>query len=508
MESDSSPGPRLSVAIIVRNAAGPLATTIAAVRALADEIVVLDTGSTDDTIVVALEAGAVVHRRPWDDSFAAARNACLEKLTGDWVLWLDAGEVVAPNQKANLRGLLTKNSTADRVFTLNVVMPVASGQLGREEVARVRLQPNRPELRFAGRIRESLSASLAKSGLQIDSLPLSIERGPLDLDPAVKASKAQRNIRLADIALAEQGPTALLHNVLGEAFQALGDGVRAAQHYRRSLELARRGTPEQLEAYYGLLTCLDEATSDRGDQLSLCMLALDQFPLDAQLLVACGGYLQTLDQTPLAVRAFDLAFRHGQTESSIWHLPEIREIAASCAAAAMLETGDDGQARTLLEAAVRTYPASGRLAMQLIDLLVGRCRRDEALAIVSQFASPAERQRLTAAVRGACLAQQGQWGKAVDLLQAAMLDGCQTTFCFRWLAAGWLELGRPRDAMSVLRAWQAIEERHPMLAELSEVAAAQLARSLRVDAADQGDSEATHARSAAPSALPARPART
>lgn len=501
MESAPASDPRISVAILVRNAAQALAATISSVRAVADEIVVLDTGSTDDTIVVALEAGAVVHRRVWSDDFAAVRNACLEKLTGDWVLWLDAGETIAAEDVAVIRELVASSQATERAYTLNVTVPAGQGPIGSEQVARLRLHPRRAELRFIGRVRESLWTSLVSAGIQVEALPIAVMRDESEHDPAVKTSRAQRNIRLADLMLAEQGPTALSHNVLGGAFQSLGDGVRAAQHFRRALDLATRGSADQLEAYYGLLTCLDGVATDRNDQLSLTMLALEYFPLDAQLLVALGGYLQALNQTPLAIRAFDLAFRHGQTVAEVWHLPEIREIAASCAATAMRQVGDDDAACTLLEAAARTFPHSTRLAMQLVELHVTHRRRDEALAAASLISAAAERQRLSTAVRGACLAQQGNWAAAVDLLQAAMLDGCTARFCFRWLAAGWLELGRPRDAQAVLRAWEGREPNEPELAELSTAAAEQLARSMRIDSAESCESSSYHTVASQPVSL-------
>ena len=240
---------------------------------------------------------------------------------------------------------------------------IVSGQIGREQIARLRLHPRRDGLRFALRVRESIAASLGAQGVEIDTLPIVIERGPLESDASVKAAKAQRNIRLADLAMAESGPSATLHNVLGDAFQTLGDHVRAAQHYRRSLDLAEQRSREHLEAFYGLLTCLDGVSAERSDQLSLAILALEHFPLDAQLLVALGGYLQTLGQTQLAARSFDLAFRHGQIEPQIWHLPEIRQIAASCAATVLVQSREDDQARTLLEAAVTIYPQSPKLAL-------------------------------------------------------------------------------------------------------------------------------------------------
>ncbi|MCI0361129.1 MAG: hypothetical protein L0211_21830, partial [Planctomycetaceae bacterium] len=309
--------------------------------------------------------------------------------------------------------------------------------------------------------------------------------------------RAQRNIRLADLDLAERGPSALLHNVLGEAFGTLGDHVRAAQHYRRSLDLAERKSREHLEAFYGLLTCLEGVAADGSDQLSLAILALEQFPLDAQLLVALGGYLQNLGQSPFAVRSFDLAFRHGLIEPQVWHLPEIRQIAASSAAAVLVQSREHDQARTLLEAAVTIYPQSHKLALQLIDLHVRNLRRNEALAVIAGFASAADRERLATAVRGAYLAQQGDWPAAADLLQAAMLDGCRERFCLRWLAASWLAMERPLDAQAALRLWQDADPQNEelasfqeqladLLAGLASDAAAEVPEPIRVDDAAPG----------------------
>jgi len=386
---------RLSVAMIVRNCAAALGETIGSVRAIADEIVVLDTGSTDETPAVAARLGASLHRRSWDDDFAAARNACLARATGDWVLWLDAGETISAEHASALCEFLASVADPGHAYTLHVVVPAAPDQVGSEQIAGLRLHPRRSGLRFTGRVREGMDASLAELGLQLDALPLVIGRGGREHEAATKAAKAQRNIRLADLTMSEHGPSAEMQNVLGEAFQSLGDGVRAAQHYRRAIDLAERGSRHHLEAFYGLLSCLEGAAGERSDQLSLCMLAVEHFPLDAQLLVALGGYLQLLDQTPLAIRAFDLAFRHGQVQPQVWHLPDIREIAAACAATAMMAAGQQDAARTLLEAAACLFPASQRLAEQLAEL-EGRSVRVDPAASAGLYwprhAAPADSQ--------------------------------------------------------------------------------------------------------------------
>jgi tetratricopeptide (TPR) repeat protein len=84
----------LSLAMIVKNEAPNLPRCLASVRGLVDEMVILDTGSTDNTIGIAQKAGAIVHEATWENNFATARNQVLKYVTGDWVLVLDADEVL------------------------------------------------------------------------------------------------------------------------------------------------------------------------------------------------------------------------------------------------------------------------------------------------------------------------------------------------------------------------------------------------------------------------------
>src|SRR5688572_12625426 len=94
-EADPSESrPRLSVAMIVRDSAAMLTATLDSVRAIADEIVVCDTGSCDATLEIARSGGDIADQIEWQDDFAAARNECLRRVTGDWVLWLEAGETL------------------------------------------------------------------------------------------------------------------------------------------------------------------------------------------------------------------------------------------------------------------------------------------------------------------------------------------------------------------------------------------------------------------------------
>jgi tetratricopeptide (TPR) repeat protein len=86
----------LSLCMIVKNEATQLARCLSSAQGIVDEMIVLDTGSTDETISLAQSFGAQVHCFPWNNNFSEARNECLKYATGDWVLVLDADEMLAP----------------------------------------------------------------------------------------------------------------------------------------------------------------------------------------------------------------------------------------------------------------------------------------------------------------------------------------------------------------------------------------------------------------------------
>src|SRR5207244_5735388 len=100
--------PLLSLCMIVKDGGDPLRRCLESARGVADEIVVVDTGSRDDSVAVARAAGARVLTHAWDDDFAAARNVSLAEAKGEWVLVLDADEELEPAQQRFLRDALAR----------------------------------------------------------------------------------------------------------------------------------------------------------------------------------------------------------------------------------------------------------------------------------------------------------------------------------------------------------------------------------------------------------------
>ena len=147
--------PRLSVCLIAKNEERFLHGCLESIRGLADQIILVDTGSTDRTVEIARAHGAEVHFRAWDNDFSAARNAALLHARGDWILVLDADEEVSKAHHSTLRALLTQANTI--AYRLPLV------DVGREDqgVSQVpRLFRNAPQQFYVSRVHEQVYASL------------------------------------------------------------------------------------------------------------------------------------------------------------------------------------------------------------------------------------------------------------------------------------------------------------------------------------------------------------
>ena len=91
--------PKISACVIVKNEEKNLPRWLDSVKRIAEEIVVVDTGSADATVTIAKAAGAKVYHFAWIDDFAAAKNFALEKATGAWVVFPDADEYFSARRR-------------------------------------------------------------------------------------------------------------------------------------------------------------------------------------------------------------------------------------------------------------------------------------------------------------------------------------------------------------------------------------------------------------------------
>lgn len=457
---------RLSVVIIVRDAAEPLRLTLASIRDIADEIVVVDTGSTDLTRSVAAEFGARVYAWNWTDDFSAARNSAMTHVQGDWLLWLDAGETLSDEHSRGLKDFVIAQANPQQAYMLVVRLPAQDASASQEQVARPRLMPRHPAIQFAGRVWESPVESLSKLQLTLVGLPYIVRRGERELDARLKKQRAQRNMRIAELELQETGESPRLWNCMGDALMSLGNNGQAAECFRRAVALAERGSSAMLEAYYGCLTSLGTTEQEREIQLSTCVQALEIFPVDAQLLCALGGYLQGRGKIDLASQAYLTAFQFGQVNPTVWHVSEIRDIAAVCHSLTLQLRQQSDEAIKFLEGALADYAGSTRIRRRLIDVFIQQGARDSALAHVGELPPMPHLEAFRSAVRGACFAVQKNLIAAKAYLNASYTHGCRDPLCLKWLSLCLIATGDATMARRTLDEWQRLEPRNQEINKL------------------------------------------
>lgn len=150
---------KISACMIAKNEEKVIARCIESYREAVDEIIVVDTGSTDQTVAIAKSLGAKVFHFQWIDDFSAAKNYALSKAKGDWIVFLDADEYFVHDTGRNIRPFLQKlDKTFFGVACRMVNIDETSGKHG-TEITHVRIFKNDKHLRYQNPIHEQLHYS-------------------------------------------------------------------------------------------------------------------------------------------------------------------------------------------------------------------------------------------------------------------------------------------------------------------------------------------------------------
>jgi tetratricopeptide (TPR) repeat protein len=254
----------VSLCMIVKNEIATIGACLKNAKALADEIVVVDTGSNDRTADTAAAFGARTFSYAWNDDFAAARNYSLEQAHGDWILILDADETIASKDHSSLRRQLAEY--ADHPAALSVTTrnythvanafqwqandgsyPEHETGLGWVPSHKVRLFPRMEAIRFRYPVHETVDPAIRQAGLSIIDCSVPVHHYG-DLNEVKKQKKATAYFELGYAKL----------NQLGNDMAAIRElAVQAGQleYWEEAIELWRRLLgihPGWAEAYVNL----------------------------------------------------------------------------------------------------------------------------------------------------------------------------------------------------------------------------------------------------------------
>lgn len=340
----------ITLAMIVRNGGKNFVSLLQEAQEWVDEIVIGDTGSSDNSVSVAREAQAHILEFPWCDDFAAARNTVLAACTSQWIVILDADEQISRQDWQQLRIWVAEQSLVSPAVAGNVVtrnylperhghrswqpvphpdphaMPAGAPSAGFVATSKVRIFPNRSDIRFSGRILETVEGSLHEAQIPVVDVSWQVHHyGHLQQHP----QKKQRYLHLAHLQTAEQPHCA-------QAWAELADCAIGVQNHRQALVAIERS------------------------------LLLD--PADAKIRLTAGWILQELGQLE----------RADEQLMAVAGIPEValpvRAEAAHLRAQIAMANDRPLTALPLLLAAIRLLPANGQFHYTLGELnhMLGR----------------------------------------------------------------------------------------------------------------------------------------
>jgi len=225
--------PLISAAMIVRNEERFLEDCLVSLQGFADEVVIVDTGSSDRTREIATAHGARLYDMAWRDDFSLARNFALDQASGDWILYIDADERVTADDVHALRADLEDRS----IIAATVRFKPFTGNTAYPEFRLVR---NRPDIRFEGAMHEtyipSINRILASGEGRVVSAAVTMQHIGYDDD---QSHKLERNRTLL-IKQIERSPDRLyLRWHLGCVYRDLGQTAEAVEQWTVGVEKAR-----------------------------------------------------------------------------------------------------------------------------------------------------------------------------------------------------------------------------------------------------------------------------
>ncbi len=305
---------KLSVCMIVKNEAQNLAKCLESALDIADEIVVVDTGSIDDTKAIAAQYGAKVYDFEWVDDFSKARNCSIDHATGDWILILDGDDEFEKKDGKKLLDIINSEDAAD-IYIFNTICYIGD-KPGNDKIMNVnlRLFRNLPELRYQGRIHESIATHNPNMKMQACDITI-YHYGYLN-SFVDKQNKRERNMRILEQQLIESPDNPYFLFCMGNEYFALAEYDKALECFLSSYEKCNVQDVYVPKLILRIIMAY-ESKGDFKEAIDYIDKALNFYPqyTDAEFLR--GGIYHKTGNFVKAVHSFEKCLQMGEPPSML-----------------------------------------------------------------------------------------------------------------------------------------------------------------------------------------------
>lgn len=298
----------ISACIIAKNEEKCLERCLESLENVVDEIILIDTGSSDSTVEIAKNFGAKVYFEKWEDDFSKARNKSLDYATKDYILCIDCDEYLVGKEWRHL-----KNKLDDKYEGYSIVLTNIINKKETLENQSFRIFKNKGNYRFNGKIHEQILASILKENTEamIGSIPLQVYHLGYDGNECNIAEKQKRNFRIYDKYDESEKDGFFYYNLASEYLRAR-DNKKAINYYTLAMNTkgVNNGYRQHLAIY---LTKILIEEKRFKDAIKISTLFLEEYPYFKDLHFLRGNAFYSAGKYTKALKDIEYYYSNNTT---------------------------------------------------------------------------------------------------------------------------------------------------------------------------------------------------
>lgn len=282
----------ISACVIVKNEEKNIQHYIDNISDIVDEIIIVDTGSSDNTKKIAIASGAKIHDFVWNDDFAAAKNYAIEKAQGKWIIFLDADEYIPFQYREKLLNYIKKYDKDNNVDAITCKMINIDSDRNNRFISsfyQLRVFRNVPEIYYAGKIHESLQRKNGKK-IRMVVLKNDVQIMHTGYSSAIMKAKNERNLALIRQDM-KNGERPEHYSYLADCYYGLSDYEKTIYYSKKFIKTGIMMIGAETNIYTRLIDSLSLSGRSTEEILQAIDLAIAKFPSMPDFIFMKGFFL-------------------------------------------------------------------------------------------------------------------------------------------------------------------------------------------------------------------------
>lgn len=302
---------KISACYIVKNEEENLKTSLESLKQFVDEIIVVDTGSSDATVDVAKNFGAKIFYESWQNDFSTPRNIALNNASGDWIIFLDADEYFTSLTAKNIRFAVERaeqfRKNAMLVYLVNIDVDDGNKILDANYI--MRIFKNLPQINYVGKIHEELRVGDNPLTEVTFAPPNILTLYHTGYSSKLNRTKAERNLKLLLEELAETNEPQRIYGYIAECYKGLDDLVNAEKFAVLDIESVSRQKMFSTRSYRIMLNILADIPERLSDREKFAAKAVENFPAIPEFTAELAECYAAQENYPKAVETMTQALQ-------------------------------------------------------------------------------------------------------------------------------------------------------------------------------------------------------